>query len=378
MTDLKRYFDDQRQAMVDFVTTLVNYESFSNDKPRVDALGNWLCEQFTVLGADNVQRFPQIDVGDMALATWNSNAPGKPIMFMVHIDTVWPAGTLAQRPVRIDDDGRLYGPGAIDMKAGITIMLNAIRGLRERDEMPQRPIWVLMTTDEEIGSLRALPLIQEFAPQTGLVLVMEPGTRDGALKTQRKGVASYALKVQGRASHAGNAPEEGINAIIELAQQALDLHQLNDLKYGTSVSVTMVQGGTASNVIPDYAEAKIDTRTLTVKAFEKLDQQIKQRVPFMPGAEVTIESGHYRPPMERNDAVVEQVKAIGAQVGVTVREDSVGGGSDGNHTAAMGIPTVDGLGGQGDGLHALHEHVLINSMPERATLVAGLLRDWQD
>src|SRR5690606_2388933 len=186
---------------------------------------------------------PVAEVGDMRLAKWNENAPGLPILFLIDIDTVWPIGTLAARPVRIDDEGRLFGPGAIDMKAGIAIVPTAIRGLVEHGELPQRPIWVLMTSDEEVGSIHSKQTIIDTAKQCGLVLVMEPATKDEALKTWRKGIATYEIQVEGRASHAGNAPEQGINATVELAQQIMELNAMNDLRHGTSVSVTMVNGG---------------------------------------------------------------------------------------------------------------------------------------
>jgi len=377
MSELLQYFTGQQQGMVDLLTQLVNHESFSQDKAKVDELGNFMEAQFKALGASSVTRMPQTDVGDVLLAKWNENTPGKHILFLIHIDTVWGTGTLAERPVTIDDEGRLYGPGAIDMKGGITIVLSALRGLVELDQLPQRPIWVLMTTDEEIGSPNSEQIIKDSAAEAGLVLVMEPATKDGAIKSWRKGVANYTLTIEGRASHAGNAPEEGVNAIIEFAQQALKINEMNDLRNGTSVSVTMVNGGSAGNVIPAYLEAHIDVRMMTVKAMQKITQALDDLHPFIPGAAVTVTRKHHRPPMERQEDAVEQAKAIGQKYGLTIRDDGSGGGSDGNFTAAMGIPTLDGLGPEGDGLHALHEHVLIRSLPKRATLIAGILRDWQ-
>jgi glutamate carboxypeptidase len=379
MSELLSYFQTQKQAMVDLLTEMIGYETPTKDKAAVDQMGVYMENQFRSLGASSVTRIPQTDVGDFLLAKWNENAPGKPIMFLIHIDTVWDLGTLAERPVTIDADGKLFGPGAVDMKGGITLVLSAIRGLNELGKMPNRPIWVLMTSDEEVGSTHSIPFLREMGNQVGLVLVMEPGTKEGALKTWRKGLATYRVHVEGRASHAGNAPEQGINAIIEVAQQALKLNTLNDLKNGTSVSVTMVDGGTAGNVIPAKASAFVDTRVLTMRAHETLRESILGLQPFLPGAKVVVEELHSREPMEHNDLMKKtyaQCKAIGEKYGVTVREDGSGGGSDGNITAAMGIPTLDGLGPQGDGLHAVHEHVVINSLPTRATLLAGMLSDW--
>ena len=380
MTDLLTYFKDRTQNIIDLLTEMVNYESFSTDKPAVDKLAVFMAEKCRAFGADSVDVLPQVAVGDCVLAKWNSVAQSKPILILGHIDTVWKPGTLAERPVTITDDGILFGPGALDMKAGNTIALSAIHGLIERGEMPtNRPIWVLFNSDEEIGSHASTPIIEELAAQAGLVLIMEPGTPDGALKTQRKGIATYRLHITGKASHAGNFPEQGINAIIEAAQQALALNKLNDLRNGTSVSVTMIDGGSAGNVIPDRASIYIDTRTITVREAERIDKAIEDLQPQVPGAKIELERIHQRPPMEHNavmQSTFAQAKNIGATYGLTIREESVGGGSDGNTTAAMGIPTLDGLGAIGDGLHALHEQVLISSLAERTTLCAGIIKDW--
>lgn len=377
MSELLQYFKERRQQMVELLIDLVNHETFTQEKDLVDKLGAYIENKFRALGADSIQRYPQTEVGDFLLAKWNENAPGKPILFLIHIDTVWPTGTLAERPPVIDEEGRLFGPGAVDMKGGITIVLTALQGLQETGQMPHRPIYVLMTSDEEVGSTYSEPIIREVAKDAGLVLVMEPATKEGALKTWRKGIATYTLAIEGRPSHAGNAPEQGINSIIEFAQQALEINRLNDLKNGTSVSVTMVKGGSAGNVIPAHTEAYIDTRMMTVKVLEELDVALSNLHSFVPGSKITVKRNHFRPPMERTAAAYEQAKHIGEALGITVREDGSGGGSDGNFTAAMGIPTLDGLGPQGDGLHALHEHVVINSLPERAALIAGILREWK-
>lgn len=381
MSELLNHLQGRKQAMVDTLTTLINYETPTRDKTYVDKLGAFMESQFMALGASSVKTLAQTEVGDFKLAKWNEDAPGKPIMFLIHIDTVWPLGTLAERPVTIDADGRLFGPGAVDMKGGITIVLESIRALKDLNMMPNRPIWVLMTSDEEIGSIHSIPVLEQIGKECGLVLVMEPGTKEGAIKTWRKGLATYRVHVEGRPAHAGNAPEQGINAIVELAQQIVRINGLNDLKNGTSVSVTMTEGGSAGNVIPAKANAYVDTRFLAVREMNRVKDALNDLHPFIPGAKVTLEEIHSRPPMEHNDLmkkVVAQCKAIGEKYGVTVREDGSGGGSDGNITAAMGIPTLDGLGPQGDGLHALHEHVVINSLPTRAALMAGMLLDWQD
>ncbi len=366
--------------MVDLVTTLCNFETPTRGKEHVDKMGAFMEAQFRDLGASSVTRIPLTEVGDMLLAKWNENAPGKPIMFLIHIDTVWPMGTLAQRPVTIKDDGKLYGPGAIDMKGGITIVLTALRGLKERGEMPNRPIWVLMTTDEEVGSVFSHDHIEEAAKQCGLVLVMEPATQEEALKTWRKGVATYKIDIEGLPSHAGNAPEKGINAINEFAQQVVRLMALNDYQRGTSVSVTMVEGGSATNVIPAHLTGFVDTRALTVESYDGVYDTMMALEPFVPGAKLKVEKINGHKPMEHDALMIRnfaQCKQIGESYGLTIREDGSGGGSDGNTVASLGISVLDGLGPQGDGLHALHEQVVIKSMPRRATLIAGMLKDWK-
>lgn len=379
MSELLTYFQSQRDWMIDTLTQLVEFETPTTNKEYVDRLGNHLETQFRELGASSITRFPIDGAGDVLLSKWNEDAPGKPIMFLIHIDTVWPLGTLAERPVTIDADGRLFGPGAIDMKGGITVVLSALRGLNELGQMPNRPIWVLMTTDEEIGSTYSTPIIKETSKLTGLVLVMEPATIDEALKTQRKGVATYRVDIEGLPSHAGNAPEKGINAITDLAQQVLRINTFNDLRGGVSVNVTMVEGGSATNVIPAHVTAFVDTRAITVDQWNETDEKVFGLTPFVPGAKVSVTRINGHTPMERNETMQRQyaqVKRIGEAEGLTIREDMSGGGSDGNSVAALGIPVLDGLGPQGDGLHALHEHVVLASLPRRSTLIAAMLRDW--
>lgn len=380
MSDLLQYFKERRQEMVDLLTALVQFETFTIEKAYVDKMGAFMEAQFNELGASSVTRIPQTEVGDLLLAKWNENAPGKPIMFLIHIDTVWPIGTLAERPPTIDDQDRLFAPGAIDMKGGITVVLSALRGLKDRGEMPDRPIWIMMTSDEEVGSIYSKQSIIDASLQAGLVLVMEPATIDEALKTQRKGVATYKINIEGLPSHAGNAPEKGINAIMEFAQQAQRINGFNDLKRGTSVSVTMVEGGSATNVIPAHVTAFVDTRALTVASYNDIRDKMLALEPFVPGAKLTVEQINGHQPMERNEIMARsyaQVKAIGESYGLTLTEAMSGGGSDGNTVSSLGIPLLDGLGPQGDGLHALHEHVVLNSLPRRTTLIAGMLKDWK-
>ena len=375
MSDLLNTFMARRESMLQKLTAMVKCESFTRDKAAVDALVDLVEARLHAMKADAAERFPQSDVGDFLLAKWNTDAPGKPFLFLAHLDTVHPPGTLDSMPITIDES-RYHGPGALDMKGGIVIALEAIDFLKASGQLGGHPIHFLFTTEEEIGSPVSEPLIKQCAADCELVLVMEPATKEGAIKTWRKGVAKYELRVGGRASHAGIAPQEGINAIIEFAQQALEINALNDLKYGTSVSITMVDGGSAANVIPAQLTAQIDTRVMTMEALERLHADLTSLYPKMPGATVSCVRGPHRPPMERRQELFEKARAIGAKHGIIIDEAGTGGGSDGNFTAAMGIPTLDGLGAHGDGAHARHEHVIISSLPRQAAFIAALLTEW--
>lgn len=375
MSELLDYFKARQEAMLELLTDLAQRESFTIDKPQVDTLMDFVEARLIEMNADSLMRYPQDNVGDFLLAKWNEEAPGKPFLFLIHLDTVHPSGILESMPIKIEE-GRYYGPGALDMKAGAVIALEAIQALQARRQMPPHPIHLLMTSDEEIGSPHSQALIEEQAADCALALVMEPATKEGAIKTWRKGSGKYELTVEGLASHAGIAPQEGINAIIEFAQQALEIQRLNDLKYGSSVSITMVTGGSAGNVIPAQVKAHIDTRALTMEAMQTLHESLSNLYPKMPGAKVSCVRRAYRPPMERRPGLFEKAAAIGRQHGITIDEGGTGGGSDGNFTAALGIPTLDGLGAHGDGTHARHEHIIISSLPRQAALTAALLMDW--
>ncbi len=376
-TDLLAHFRERKETMLEFLTELVERESFTREKPHVDRLIDFLAAKLGEFGADAIQRIPQEEVGDFLLATWNPKATDQPYLFLAHIDTVHPIGSLDTMPVR-REEGRCYGPGSLDMKAGLVIALEAIQSLCLREQMPERPIQLLITTDEEIGSPFSEALIKDLAAHCALVLVMEPATKEGAIKTWRKGSGKYELVIQGRAAHAGIAPQEGINAIIEFAQQALEIHRLNDLKYGTSVSITLVEGGSAGNVIPARVRAHIDARTITIQAMDNLHAALSDLYPKMPGAKVSCRRMRHRPPMERRAELFQRAQRIGQRHGVAIYEAGTGGGSDGNFTAAMGIDTLDGLGAHGDGAHAPHEHIIIDSLPRQAALIAGILSEWDD
>jgi glutamate carboxypeptidase len=353
------------------IAALAGVESPSLDKAAVDRCGAELASVLADAGC-RVERVAQSGRGDHLVARLPGD--GRPTMILGHFDTVWPVGTLARMPLRRDGD-RLYGPGVFDMKAGIAIALSAIRAL-EATATPHTPIVMLWTADEEIGSGSSRALIEAEARGCGAVLVMEPALPGGALKTARKGCGEFELVVHGIAAHAGLDPEKGASAIHELAAQIGAIERLQDLPRGISVNVGLVSGGSRANVVADEARAVIDARAPTRAAAEAIDAVLRGLQPLRSGTRLTISGGFDRPPMERTAAGAElfaRARALAARLGRDLAEGSAGGGSDGNFTSALGVPTLDGLGAIGDGAHAAHENVEISSLGWRSALVAGLL-----
>jgi len=280
--------------------------------------------------------------------------------------------------VHVEGD-KLIGPGTYDMKASIALVLTVIETMRAHDLFPDRPIWALLTSDEEVGSSESVEIIRDVAQHAGLALVMEFAAKNEGLKTWRKGVAHYTLHIAGRSSHAGNAPEKGINAVLEAAHQTLRMSELAAPEKGTTVSVTVLHGGSAVNVIPESATVRIDVRFSTKAEAERVQAAIMSPTPVIAGAVLTPQVDSDRPPMEHDALMITtfaEAQAIAARYGLTIGEDGSGGGSDGNFIAGMGIPTLDGLGSHGDGAHAQIEHCLIPSLARRAVLLSALIREW--
>jgi glutamate carboxypeptidase len=361
--------------MLDSLRTLVEHESPSLDKPRLDVLARLLAGRFEAMNG-------QVDVianpsgGDHVRARFFGSA-AKPALLLAHFDTVWPAGTLATMPFR-EENGVAYGPGVFDMKASLVIAEFTIKHLIASGNLPARPVEILMTSDEEVGSPTSRRWIEERAREAEYVLVLEPPLPDGSLKTERKGVGAFELEVEGRPAHAGVEPHKGRSAVLELAHQILHLHALNDPAAGTTVNVGVVEGGTTPNVVPARARARIDVRARTLAEAAKVEQAIRSLKPVLEGTSVTIQGQFNRPPMERTPQVAglfARVQRVARQLGVELTEGSTGGGSDGNFTAALGLPTVDGLGAAGAGAHASHEQVVLASLPERVNLLSALLRE---
>jgi glutamate carboxypeptidase len=324
-----------------------------------------------------VERIAQKHRGDQLQITWRAanSRPAGQLLVLGHYDTVYATGTLKRMPFRVAG-GKAYGPGTFDMKAGIVQALFALEALQRTAGPVNKRIVFLWTSDEEIGSETSRKIIESEARRSDAVFVLEPsyGPR-GLLKTARKGVGEAEIIVHGRASHAGLAPQEGVNAIHELARQIARVAQWNDLRRGVTINAGLIDGGTRTNVIPERARVVLDLRALRVADIQHLERRLRALRPTIQGPRLEINGGFNRKPLERKISAVlfARAKSLGAQMNLSIDECTVGGGSDGNLTAACGIPTLDGLGAVGDGAHSSHEHILIKTMPARAALLAALL-----
>jgi glutamate carboxypeptidase len=369
---LLEYCRGERGWLLDLIRALVRLESPTDDKAAVDRCGAMLAARLRDLGAE-VTAVPQTSAGDHLVARVGQGP--RQVLILGHFDTVWPIGQIARMPLA-EQDGRLHGPGVLDMKAGIALGMLATRALFALAPPAGARVTLLWTTDEETGSDTSRALIEDEARQSEAVLVLEPALAGGALKTARKGIGQYALTVHGVSAHAGVDPHKGVNAIRELAAQILAVDAIRDVDRGILVNVGVVAGGARANVVPDFATASVDVRADTMADAEEVDRAMRALTPRTPGARLVVTGGFNRPPMERSAGVVrlfELARATAAELGCTLQEGATGGGSDGNFTAALGVPTLDGLGAIGDGAHALHEHIELAPLPLRAALIAGLL-----
>ena len=362
-------------ALTGLLRSLVEIESPTPDKPGVDRAGRWLAERMAELGAA-VQRFPQETTGDHWLGSWGVGQGG--ILMLTHLDTVHPAGTLERFPWS-ETEERCYGPGILDMKASPAIVLTAVRALASSGRLPGRRLSLLATSDEETGSHTSMELIQEQARRHDLVLCLEPALPDGALKTWRKGTGMFELEVRGRPAHAGANPEDGINAIHEMAVLIQRLTAAADGERGTTIGVGLIRGGTRTNVVPAACRAKVDVRVLTESEQQRVSAALQALAPQHPEAAVIVNGDWNRPPMPRTPqmaATFARAREIGARLGLALAEGGTGGGSDANFVAPLGIPVLDGLGAVGGGAHTEQEYVLRSSLVERTALLAALLSEW--
>jgi glutamate carboxypeptidase len=377
-----RYFEARQEKIVQTIREFVEIESPSDHKPAADRMGAFLAGYFEALGG-HLRVHSAADFGDSVQINFPAREPAngpprekqKPVLLLGHFDTVYPLGTLATMPCHVAD-GRLHGPGVLDMKSGIAIMLYAIEALQAWHAGLPRPVTVFLVSDEEVGSYSSRQITEALAKESAAALVLEPAGPRGAVKTARKGVGEYILNVKGVAAHAGLDPGKGHSAIVELARQITAVSKLKDLPRGLSVNPGVIRGGTRTNVIAAEATVEIDVRIKIANQAAALDRKFRGLKPFDKHCQLTVEGGINRMPMERTAGVAalyKKAQAIAKRIDWKLEEAAVGGGSDGNFTAALGIPTLDGLGGSGQGAHALHEHIVISELPRRALLLAGMI-----
>lgn len=374
---LLEHLTGRQEQIVDLVRRLVEVESPTTDRDGVNRAMALVAGEVRALGG-TVEPVPQVperaDRGDHMAASWPGRMAEAPVLVLIHLDTVWSLGTLAKQPFRIEGD-RAFGPGIYDMKSSAAMLIEAVRALQALDCTPRRPLKVLFTSDEEIGSWTSRALIEQEAQKAAAVLVMEGSEDEGAV-TARKGIMYFLVKAHGRASHAGMAHAEGINAIEELAHQILKIQRLTDYQVGTTVSAGIVAGGTRTNVVPAEAQVEVDARIPTMAEAERLTAAMEGLSPTLQGARLEVSSLLKRPPLARSEGVVQlyqAARALAAEIGFDLKEVHSGGISDGNFTAALGIPTLDGLGAVGSGAHAADEHIVLSRLPERTALLARLI-----
>ena len=358
--------------------TLVETESPSHDKAAVDRVGAIVAEEARKLGA-HVEIIPNREAGDHVLARFGRGSTGegkKPILLLCHMDTVFPLGTLPKMPYR-EVDGKIFGPGALDMKSGIVISLAAIEAAQK--QALTRPVTLLCTSDEEIGSETSRALIESLAKESELVLVLESALVDGSLKTWRKGVGEFSIKTKGRAAHAGGDHEKGRNAIEEMAHQVIAIQKLTDYSRQTTLNVGVIQGGTVSNVVPEEAVIRVDVRVMQPGEWERLEAEMKKLQPVLDGTSIEITGGLNRPPMPFDETMrvtFDKAKSIAAQIDMELKAGGTGGSSDANFVAPLGIPVLDGMGAVGEGYHSDREYIFAESMEQKIRLISSLLHDW--
>lgn len=364
--------------MFNLLKQLVETESPSYDKSAVDRVGALIADECRKLGAQ-IEIHPQAETGDHIVARFPGTVDGRGILILSHMDTVFPHGTLKKMPF-YQKDGKIFGPGVLDMKGGIVIALNAISTLLSSGGAVSLPVTALFTSDEEIGSHTSRALIESLARDSSVAFVMESGLVDGSLKTWRKGVGGFDISVKGRAAHAGGDHAQGRNAIEELAHQVIAIQKLTDYTRQTTLNVGVINGGTVSNVVPEDAFAEVDVRVIQPGEWERIEAEIKNLKPTLEGTSLNISGSLNRPPMpynEANQAAFEKAYQIAKnKLGMELKAGGSGGASDGNFVAPLGIPVLDGMGAVGEGLHSEREYIFADSLEERSKLLAALIQNW--
>ncbi len=373
MNQLLNYLQNEQEAMVQRLAQWVNQDSPTFDKIAVDTMGRMTAEAFVEAGGTLVATHPQPERGDHYTITYGQG--DEQILLLCHFDTVWPMGEAGRRPFTIQE-GRATGPGVYDMKSGTLITLFALKAIHQLQLTPRHKLVFLLTSDEEIGSPTARPIIEAESRHSRYCLVMEGSIR-GNLTTHRKGIGRFKLNITGRPAHAGIEPQNGISAIEELARQIQKLHVMTDLERGVTVNVGVIAGGERPNIVAHHATAEIDLRISQQADAEEFVEKIFNLQPELAGCQIEVSGSITRWPFEEsagNVTLFEKAQIIANRLGMSVDRTGSGGGSDGNFAAALGVPTLDGLGALGGGAHAMSEHIIIESLPLRAALLAELIR----
>ena len=378
MSSMLNHFRALQASILDSIRVLVERETTSREEARLNEIAGFVASQLSDLGGQ-IELTPQPGYGTHLRARFDfgHDLSEEQVLVIGHLDTVWPVGTLDRMPFRLTPEGAAHGPGVFDMKSGIAIAVRALNAIRTLGLQTKRPVTLLLTCDEEIGSKTSRSLVEEEAKRSAAALVLEPPITGGVVKTGRKGIGVFGVRAIGRAAHAGLDPRKGINANVELAHQVLRLAEMNDHERGVTVSVGVMNGGTTINVVPAEASAKVDVRFWTPEDGERIVSEIRSLQPVLAEAQLEITGGINRPPMprsEKNIALYEHARDLAAELGFELNDAVVGGGSDGNFTAALGVPTLDGLGVDGSGAHADHEHIIISDIPRRAALLTRLMQ----
>ncbi len=370
------YFEARQTEILQFIRWLVEQESMSRVADATTRIAENLAGRLAEFGASvDLLRDEKLGTTLCARYHYSQDPCAKQLLVVGHLDTVWPIGTLAKMPFRIEGD-KAYGPGIFDMKSGVTLATFAMLALKEFGRKTKRPVTFLMTCDEETGSHFSRSIIEEEAQNAHAALVLEPPIPGGTVKTGRKGVGEFELTVRGRSAHAGNDIQKGISAIQELAHQILAVNKFVDFERGTTLNVGVVQGGVLSNVVAAEARATIDMRFKFIEEGYRVEEAMQALTPVIDGAQLEVKGGINRPPLERTEAIAAlfaHAKNLATEIDYDLREGQVGGGSDGNFIAAMGVPVLDGLGVDGAGAHAEHEHIILSDIPRRAALLTRLI-----
>jgi len=374
MNTILNYFQNRRPEILNLIREIVEIESPSRDVNGSRAVVDWITQEAQKISPNlTIERVFAENYGEHLIIRAFPSAK-KPILLLGHTDTVHPLGAKEKNPTRIETD-KFFGGGIFDMKANCVLMLEILRAFNELNLKPNRPITILLSCDEEIGSPTGRALVEREAADCEFCLVLEPSA-DGRVKTGRKGTGMFQLKAHGVPAHAGLEPERGASAILEIARQIERIHALNDLDKGTTANVCTIFGGTTTNVIPEHAECSIDVRFTSMAEAENIESVIRNLQNYDPKVSIEVSGGLNRPPLERTEGVVnlyEKARIVAGELYFRLDETQVGGASDGNFVAALGVPVLDGLGVAGGGAHTLEEFIYVKDVSRRAALLAALI-----